>query len=299
MKNPFIRIFFAVLVVFGLAARNHAFAEMAGGKDHRHQNAEYMPSMSGEETVASLKTEPEHITAGNTATIVFSINDRKGMPVTDLTIHHDRLIHVVIASQDFSVFAHIHPEDFGPITGEMKKSAHYSVRYTFPKAGRYITAIDYVANGRAVSKHFIIDVAGGSEMGPLKKDLNREKRFGDLDVRFSSMQEHIQAGKEVMLSYLFRRNGKEVTGLEPYLSAPMHLAIISGDLTHFIHTHGEIPGMAPMEHHEHHMQMAVPQQFGPQIDVHVVFPVRGLYQIFGQVGYQGKVILTSFMVEVE
>jgi len=285
MNDRFIKIVFVGLFVFCLMTRNHAFAEMVGGKDHQHQNMQYMPSMSEEETVASIKTEPEHITAGTAATIVFSI-------------HHDRLIHLVIASQDFSVFAHIHPQDFGTITSEMKKTAQYPVRYTFPKAGRYIVGIDYAVKEHPVSKHFIVDVTGGPEMGSPKKDLVREKRFGDLDVKFSSVPEHITAGKEVMLSYLFKKNGNAVTNLEPYLSAPMHLSIISGDLTHFIHTHGEIPGKSPMGHHEH-MQMAVPQGFGPQIDVSVVFPAKGLYQVFGQAGYQGKVILTDFMVEVE
>jgi len=298
VNNRFIRIVFVVLFVFGLTGRNHVFAETVGGKGHQHENMQYMPSMSEEETVASIKTEPEHITAGTPATIVSSIKDRQERPITDLTVHHDRLVHVVIASQDFSVFAHIHPEDFGSVTSEMKKTAQYPVKYTFPKAGRYIVGIDYAVKERPVSKHFSVHVAGGPEMGSPKKDMEREKRFGDLDVRFSPVQEHITAGKEVKLSYLFRKNGKAVTDLEPYLSAPMHLAIISGDLTRFMHTHGEIPGEAPMGHAEH-MHMTVPKQFGPQIDVHVVFPAKGLYQIFGQVGYQGKVILTSFMVEVE
>jgi Cu+-exporting ATPase len=131
--------------------------------------------------------------------------------------------------------------------------------------------------------------------------LSREKRFGNLDVTLASMPERITAGKEVILSYLFRKKGKPVTDLEPYLSAPMHLAIISRDLTHFIHTHGEVPGMPSMGHDEHHMQMkmTVPDKFGPTIEIHVVFPAKGLYQIFGQVGHEGKVIVTSFMVEVE
>lgn len=297
-NNHFVRIVLVCLFVFSLTSRNYSFAEMLGGKDHPHQNMQHMSSMSEEETVALIKTEPENITAGTPVTIILSIKDRQGRPITDLTIHHDRLIHVVIASQDFRVFAHIHPEDSEPITSEMKKTAQYPVEFTFPKAGRYIVGIDYAVKDRPVSKHFIVNVAGGPAMGPPEKDMDREKRFGDLDVKFSSVPEHIAPGKEVMLSYLFRKNGKPVSELEPYLSAPMHLAIISGDLTHFMHTHGEIPGMSPMGHHEH-MQMPDTKRFGPQIDVHVVFPAKGLYQIFGQVGYQDKIILTSFMVEVE
>ena len=298
-NSRFIIILFVFLFVFGFTTRNYAFAEMVGGKDHQHQNMQYMPSISEEETVASIKTEPERITAGTAVTIVFSIRDRQGRPITDLTIHHDRLIHVVIASQDFSVFAHIHPQDFETITSEMKETAQYPVRYTFPKAGRYIIGIDYAVKGHPVSKHFIVNVTGAPEMGAPKKDLEREKSFGELDVKFSSVPGRITAGKEVMLSYLFRKNGKAVSDLEPYLSAPMHLAIISGDLTHFIHTHGEIPGETPMGRHEHQMQMTVPERFGPQVDVHVVFPSKGLYQVFGQIGYHGKIILTGFMVEVE
>jgi len=299
MNNCFNKIVLLGLLVFFLTTRPHVSAEMVGGKDHQHQNMQHVSSKAAEETVASINTKPEHIRAGIPATIMFSIKDLQGRPVTDLTIHHDRLIHVLIASQDFSVFAHIHPEDSEPVTSEMKRTAQYPLRFTFPKAGRYIVGIDYAVKESPVSKHFIVNVGGGPEMGSAEKDMNRENRFGDLDVKFSSVPEHITAGKEVMLSYLFGKNGKAVTDLEPYLSAPMHLAVMSVDLKHFIHTHGEIPGVSPMGHHDHHMQMTAPNQFGPQIDVHVVFPAKGLYQIFGQVGHQGKVILTSFMVEVE
>lgn len=300
-------ILFAILFVscvFVHGNQNSALAAMSGMsgmQSHEHQGMQHEHTPAGEEVLAEIKTTPENITAGISTTVVFSIWDREGKPVEDLTIVHDRLVHVVITSQDFSVFAHIHPDDSGPITREMKKTARYPVRFTFPKAGRYIIGVDFAVKGQLFSRHFPVDVAGGPRMGSLTRDLSREKRFGDLDVTFATMPERVMAGKEVMLTYLFKRNGGPVTGLEPYLSAPMHLAIISGDLNDFIHTHGELPGMPGMAHGEHHMmmQMTVPEKFGPKIEVHVVFPRKGLYQIFGQVGYRGKVVLTSFMVEVE
>lgn len=282
----------AVIMFFGglfLVGGSQTFAGMSGMKG------------DGSKVIAGIKTEPEHITVGTPTTVVFSFKDREGKPVQDLTVIHDRLIHVVIASQDFSVFAHIHPQDFVPITPEMKKTALYPVRFTFPKAGRYIIGIDFAVNDQPLSKHFLVDVAGEPMMGPPKQDFSRGKRFGDIDVTFASTQELITSGKEVTLSYIFRKSGEPVIDLEPWLSAPMHLALISADLTYFIHTHGELPGMPPMGHNEQHMQMkmTVPENFGPKVEVHVVFPAAGLYQIFGQVGYQGKVITTSFMVQVE
>ena len=280
---------------------SQVFAEMSGMQGHQHKGMQKMQEEGGSNIIAGIKMEPERITVGTPTTIVFSFKDGEGKPVEGLTIHHDRLIHVIIASQDFGVFAHIHPQDFGAITPEMKKTALYPVRFTFPKAGRYIVGIDFALNDQPLSKHFVVDVAGEARMGPPKQDYSREKRFGDLDVTFSTTAEPITSGKEVTLSYTFRKNGEPVTNMEPWLSAPMHLAIISGDLTHFIHAHGELPGMPAMGHHEHHMQMKmrIPEKFGPKIEVHVIFPAAGLYQIFGQVGYGSEEITTSYMIQVE
>jgi hypothetical protein len=303
LNNYFVKNLFRALFIAGVLfpmGQSQAYAQISGM--HEHQDMQHVHTMRGEEVIADIKTNPERIQVGSLTNILFSIKDHGGKPIQELSVHHDRILHVIIASQDFSVFAHIHPEDFGPITTEMKKFARYPVRFTFPKAGRYIIAIDFAVQEQLISKHFLIDVVGAPKMGFPTRDLSREKRFGDLDVKLSSMPERITAGKEVVLSCLFRKNGESVTDLEPYLSAPMHLAIISNDLTHFMHTHGEVPGMSSMGHNAHHMQMmkmAIPDKFGPTVEIHVVFPAKGLYQIFGQVGHQGKVIVISFMVAVE
>ena len=104
-----------------------------------------------------------------------------------------------------------------------------------------------------------------------------------------------------MLTYIFRKDGRPVTDLEPWLEAPMHLAIVSSDLKYFLHVHGEVPGMEHAGHEEGHMHMhmSVPSEFGPEIEVPVVFPGKGLYEVYGQAGYKGKVILTKFMVDVQ
>jgi hypothetical protein len=295
-KNRFLWMLLVILAFSGFAVFDNAWAHTEGEKGHAGMR--HIPYTGGEEAVATIKTEPEHITAGVPATIVLFLKDRRGRPITDLTVHHDRLIHVVIASQDFSVFAHIHPQDFEPITPEVKKSGRYPIKFTFPKAGRYIMGVDFAVKGHPISKHFSVNVSGRPRMGHPEKDLRRAKRFGDLDVELS-VPKHISEGKEVTLTYLFKKDGRTVTDLEPYLSAPMHLAIISADLANFIHTHGEIPAMSPMGPHEHEMHMNVPKSFGPRINVYVSFPAKGLYQIFGQVEHEGKVVLTSFMVEVE
>jgi hypothetical protein len=249
--------------------------------------------------VAEISTEPGHVTAGTPATIRFSLNDAEGKPVQGLTMMHARYLHVVIASQDFSVFAHVHPRDFERLTPDVLKSGRFFVRFTFPKAGRYIVGIDFAVKGRPIGRHFIVDVAGEPRMTSAEKDLSREEKADGLDVVFSTTPARITANEKVLLNYVFRKDGKPVTNLEPWLAAPMHLAIVSSDLKYFLHVHGEVPGMPHHDHHEDHMHMTVPPKFGPGIEVHVVFPAKGLYEVFGQVGHEGEVILTKFMVEVK
>jgi hypothetical protein len=309
VNKKVVQVLFIVLfisVAFFLIDQNRIFGEMSGMQDHQHHTGDsmYKQTNGTEEAAVELKTEPASIKAGNPATLLLAVKDRQGKPLQELSVHHDRILHVVIASQDFSVFAHIHPEDFGKITPDMKKAARYPVRFTFPKSGRYIIGVDFASMDKLFSKHFVVDVAGEPALGHLTKDFSREKKSGDIDVTISSAPERIKAGKEVTLNYMFRKKGRPVNDLEPYLSAPMHLAIISADLNHFMHTHGEVSdmsGMPGMRHEAHHMEMnmTVPEKFGPRIEVHTVFPAKGLYQIFGQVQHHGKVILTSFMVQVD
>jgi hypothetical protein len=251
------------------------------------------------EVIAHLTTEPAEVTAGKHATIRFSLSDAGGRPVQGLTLMHARYLHVVIVSQDFSVFAHIHPRDFERLTPRALKGGKFFVRFTFPKAGRYVVGLNFAVKGRPFSRHFIVTVAGEPKMAPVREDFSREKRFDGLDVVFKTAPARLAANRKALLSYVFTKNGKAVTDLRPWLAAPMHLAIVSSDLKYFLHVHGEVPGMSHHGHDDDHMHMAVPPKFGPEIEVPVVFPGKGFYEVYGQVGYEGRVILTKFMVNVK
>ena len=89
--------------------------------------------------------------------------------------------------------------------------------------------------------------------------------------------------------------------MQPYLGAPMHIAIVKEDLTNFIHTHAIVSDKMPMIGHSM-MDMGhidVPAHFGPRLMAQLIFPEKGLYQIFGEFKHNGKVIVTNFMAEVE
>jgi hypothetical protein len=299
MKQYIVVAAVTVLISGGasLCSQNLCLAQTGEGHDHHHHGAHI--AMKGAEVIVDLETDPASIKAGSPATILFSIKDLEGRPLQDLTITHDRLLHVIMVSKDFSVFAHIHPEDLGPITPEMKKTGRFPVRYTFPKAGQYLIALDSAVKDSPFSEHFSVDVTGEPQMGSMEKDFTREKRFGDYTVTLRVTPERISAGAKVTLSYLIRKNGTAVNDLQPYLSAPMHIAVISADLNSFIHAHGELPGTPSDQSQGGHHHLTVPEKFGPVIEALLSFPANGVYQIFGEVKHQGKVLLTSFVIEVE
>lgn len=280
-----------LLILWGFfrTQSNNSFAEATG--EHHHHAIEH------QQIVVELETTPKDIKAQTQASLVFYVKDSTGKPVQDLAITHDRILHIIIISEDFSVFSHIHPEDFGSTTPDMKKQARFPIRYTFTKAGKYLIAVDGAVKDTHFSKLLSLNVSGEPTMGAMKKDFSREKKFNGYQVTLTSLPQHLRAGQEAHLTYSIKKDGKPVTELEPYLAAPMHIAIVSSDLKNFIHAHGEVPGTSSTHHHDAHG--AVPHHFGPTIEAHVVFPAKGLYQIFSEVKHQGKVLVSEFTVEVE
>jgi len=292
----------ASVVMLGL---NRGYAGEESQSHHSHQMHEHSSVPAVPEPVVDMETMPVEITAGSQATITFSIRDDNNKPVKDLVITHDRLIHVVIISEDLSVFGHIHVEDLGPITQEMKENARFPVRYTFPKAGKYNIAVDFAYGGRGYSELLDLDVGGTPPMGSVQKDLSHEKEFGGYLVKLTISPEHPVAGAETMLRYAIMKDGKPVSDIEPYLSAAMHLAIINeGAGNYFVHAHGDQPGAMHHSGHAGHMasdtghSSPAGKTYGPEIAASVVFPVRGTYKIFSEIRHDGKVRLIEFMVDV-
>lgn len=256
-----------------------------------------------DDTRVALTSSPEVVTAGTKMKLEFALKDRVGKPLQNLAISHERLLHVMIISSDFSVFSHIHPEDFGPITEQMKKDARFPVEYTFPKAGKYLIALDYAAGEKAVSKKLLLPVAGSETLGTLSKDLSRTKKYDALTVTLKTDTDSITTGKLIKLTYDIAADNKPVVDIDPYLAAAMHIAVVHADLEKFIHAHGDAPGMN--EHAGHgghpmgHIHGMTQKNYGPTIEAFVVFPEKGLYQIFGEFMHRGKVVVTRFMVEAQ
>lgn len=239
-------------------------------------------------------TAPQPLEAGVPQELVIELKDAQGKPLTDLAISHERFVHVVIIDEELETLGHVHPEDFGPISDEMKAQSRYVVQYTFSKPGReYLIAVDGLHRGtHSFALHQRVRTAGETSFSVITKDLGQKKQFSSYNVSFNTSPAQMRSGEEVNLQYRFEENGQPVKNFEQYLGAPTHFSIVSVDLNTFIHTHGEVHDP------ETGVLVSDPVKFGPVIEGHVVFPHPGLYRIFGQVQREGQVLVTSFMVSV-
>jgi putative copper export protein len=293
-------IFFcAAIVIHNIPARHFLHLEhMQGAKNQAGHEGDHHEhdAITGPELVVRVETNPKDVVAGTPVEMTVHIEDHKGRPVEGLMAHHERILHAIIVSKDFKIFAHIHPEDIGPISGKMLQDATFPVRFTFPEAGEYLIGLDFATADGLYSKSVLIKAVCQREMGVPKLGFSKSKDIGQYHITLNISPESVEAGRETTLIYTVTKNGKPVNDLEPYLGAPMHIAVVRSDLKHFIHAHGDVTGEA---HSSDHTHVELPQNFGPTIEAHIIFPDKGIYKIYSQIQHQGKVVLLDFMVKVQ
>lgn len=247
--------------------------------------------------IASLATDPV-LTAGTPTTFTVSIRDGQHNPLPDLVAAHDRYLHVVVIGEDFTVFRHVHAE--GDIA-EMLRTGDFPVPFTFPKAGRYIIALDYTARNHEFSQEFYVQVAGAPVMTDPVVPAALTQHAGDLDVRFLAPRT-IRPGGVIRVAYEFTKDGQPVKDLQPYLAAPMHIAVVREDLRNFVHAHGQLPrslwkrltDLNPPSH----VHTSLPDRFGNVVESTIRFTQPGRYILFAEFRHDGKTLIAPFSVQV-
>jgi putative copper export protein len=253
---------------------------------------------------AQLATSPATLEPNAPTTLTFTLRDYQGNPVQDLVLDHNRIMHVVIASKDFSVFAHIHAEDLGPITPEMLKAAKFSTHYTFPKPGEYLVSVDYSERAYIFSEQFYLNVGSSSMMSaPTSEYFSLQENIDGYDVTLKTSPAKLKAGATATLDYHIEKDGKPLTDMNPYLAVPMHISIIRDDLMGFLHIHGLLPVSFTgklLGESIHASHLLLPDKFGPDIEAaDFTFPSAGVYHVFGEFNAGGNIVVTQFTVKVE
>ncbi len=227
-------------------------------------------------TLAKLST-PNSARAQTLTPLLIDVQGLDGQAINKFDNFQEKLMHLIIVSDDLKSFSHVHPVH--------KKNGRFETMASFPAGGNYTLISDYQPTGQSEQVSVMKTTVAGTGQAPAKMNLDNNKTSGDIKVSWKNTLTPLSAGTEVSLAFtLQRKNGRPITDLQPYLGEKGHLVIIkqSTPLTRadYIHAHA-LKG-------------------GQQSEVVFItkFPQPGKYKMWGQFKHQGKVVVSDFWVNV-
>lgn len=247
-----------------------------GGHGGGAEAGEALPGLAVSSEGYSLVPVENRYQAGADQTFRFTIEGPDGHPVTDFEVQHEKDLHLIVVPRDLSSFQHLHPtRDAGGM---------WTAAADFSSGGTYRAYTDFKPAGHQAALTLGVDVAVAGEYRPQKLPVpNTVDTFDGYDVELSGSP---TAGEAADLTFTVRRNGKEVTDLEPYLGAFGHLVTIrDGDLA-YLHTHP-------------HQEAKAGSSGGPAIMFNTTLPSSGSYRLFLNFQHNGRVQTAAFTVVID
>ena len=221
----------------------------------------------------ALDLKTPRVTADEPATLRFVIRDADGRPVTDYRREHEKDLHLIVASRDLTTYRHLHPARSADGT--------WTTTTVLPDPGGYRVLADFTPAAEREGLTLGADLAVSGTYTP--DALPAPSATATVDGYTVTLDGTLKAGGESDLTFTVRRDGKPVTGLQPYLGAYGHLvALRSGDLAYLhVHPHEEAHGTTVS---------------GPRIAFSATAPSEGAYRLFLDFKAAGQVHTAAFTV---
>jgi hypothetical protein len=247
---------------------NHATSHGEHGDDYRNTSV-----------LTQLRlVETSLITSNAPTTLQVEVQDRYGNAIDQFDQFQEKMMHLIVVSDDLQVFQHIHPVYRG--------NGRFEVETQFPQSGGYTLFSDYQPTGQPEQVSVVKIQVAGNNPPAAQVNWNRTKIFADTLVNFAPVQATIRAREEVVLRFDLQdaASHQPIANLQPYLGEKGHLVILrqSPTLTreNYIHAH------------------AVQNTSANQIHFATRFPQPGRYKLWGQFNRNGEIITADFWVEV-
>jgi YHS domain-containing protein len=209
------------------------------------------------------------------------VESKTGKVQTSFDEAHTKYFHLLIASKDLNWFIHEHPV--------MAKDGTWSVPITFPAGTDYWVYGDVAPTGKG-SRVLIssVQVVGKKPTWDMALKLARQAVDGGLKGVLSTL-EPIEVGRKatIQVKLFDAKNGSPAGDTVKWLGAAGHMMIFHKDGKTVVHSH-------PAEDAEN-------EAFVKQGIVRFTgrFPKPGIYKIYAQFDWRGKVRTLPFAVEVK
>ncbi len=226
----------------------------------------------------------------------YAKNVSTGEPIENLSVAHEKLIHVIGVRDDLNQFFHIHPEKVG--------SGIFEIEYVFDKPGNYkiYSDVSYQETTHTFG-HARFEVLGDGNRSEKDVGVSKNVIVGDYQVAVRYPEPLTAEDKTPIEFVVYDLYGNAIE-LEPYLVADMHLAVISENLLDYVHSHPEnhngsmdMDSMEMIDESKPHGHSSIPMislayahggiadedEIEPQVvPFSVTFPKPGIYKMFAQ-----------------
>ncbi|WHZ00032.1 hypothetical protein [Peribacillus simplex] len=197
--------------------------------------------------------------------IIIDAKDKDQNP-PNLQISHEKIMHLIIVSADLEDYYHLHPEEKG--------NGVYTLKFDLPE-NSYKAYVDIKPKNLAYQVSPIeLHVGKGHgehEGNPLKVDKNLTKTINKKTVELNTTK--LGINKDVTLSF----DTKGITP-DPYLGALGHVVILDDKGEKFVHVHPTSEEKTLFE---------------------TKFDKPGIYKVWGEFKFDGKVNSYPFVIEVK
>lgn len=214
--------------------------------------------------------------AGAPSLLSLTVKEVKGEVIDDFEVTNEKLLHLIVVSEDLQQFQHIHPE--------YKGEGMFEMPISFPAGGGYKLYADFLPKGmNELTRMGEVNVRGEpSEPSILRPSEHLVASAAGMRVELEFAEEPAPQ-TQLSMTYTFtdEQTGEPMEDLELYLGAVGHVFAVDQSARQFIHIH-------PLNW----------ASSGPQAVFGVSFPTGGLYKLWGQFQRNGQTFIVPFVIQV-
>jgi hypothetical protein len=214
-------------------------------------------------------------------------------PIQHYGVDMTKLLHLIIVSDDFKEFFHLHPV--------LGADGHFTIDQSFPQAGHFQAYVDSEPQGLGQQVfRFAFSVGDAAPpRTPLLAATGPRVKVGPYTVTLSTTK--LEAGKDDDVIVHILREGKPARNLHPYLGALAHVVFLDArDLT-YLHVHPEALGAAVADSMPGMPGMNMPalsdsDRSSPDMSLHVTVREAGTYKLWLQFRGGSSLYVAPFVV---
>jgi hypothetical protein len=257
----------------------HQDHHSSSGADHDAQAMSETEHESMNTSTNATLRAPKTISVNQSVPLTIDIQDSRGKAIASFEAFQEKLMHLIVVSNDLEVFQHLHPVYQG--------SGRFTVEANFPRSGPYTLFTDYQPTARNEQVSVLQVAVPGAAPDPEIISFDHAKTIGNTQAILELSQPTLTTGQEVMVTFNLKdaTTNQAVTDLQPYLGEAGHLVILrqSSSLTRadYIHAH------------------ALQNTPEGQVSFVTQFSKPGHYKLWGQFDRGGEIIVADFWVKVQ